>query len=246
MQWYEDDGLWSGFADFMFSAHRAVEAEENVKESPLLAFPAGSRVLDLCCGPGLYAAPLARQGHQVTGVDLSSAMLERAAAVCADAGVTTELVEADMADFVRPAGFDVVVNMFTSFGYFADPARNLQVLHNMHASLVPGGQLLIDGFGKEVVARRVGQPQVVDLPEGGSVYLRHTILDDWSRLRAESTLVRDGVARTKEMTSYVYSAAELRGLVEQAGFTGVECFGDFSGGAYDNHARQLIVRATRR
>ncbi len=245
MQWYEDDGLWSGFAEFMFSSRRGVEAEENVKGSPLLAFPAGSRVLDLCCGPGLYVVPLARQGHRVTGVDLSPEMVDLAAAACADAGTPAELLRGDMAEFVRPGGFDVVVNMFTSFGYFADPAKNLQVLHNIHASLAPGGQVLMDVFGKEVIARRVGRPQVVDLPGGGTVFLRDTILDDWTRLRTEWTLVRDGIARSKAMTSFVYSAAELRSLFAQAGFTDVECFGGFDGSSYDNRAKRLVVRGTR-
>ncbi|WP_329100390.1 class I SAM-dependent methyltransferase [Micromonospora sp. NBC_01699] len=245
MHWYEDDGLWSGFGALMFAPRRAVEAARNTTESPLLAFPAGARVLDLCCGPGLYLVPLARQGHRVTGVDLSPAMLDRAAATCADAGVRVELVRADMAEFVRPAGFDVVLNMYTSFGYFAEPADNLRVLRDAYASLVPGGRLLMDVLGKEILAGWVGRPQAVDLPEG-TVYLRDTILDDWTRLRTEWTLVHDGTARSATITSYVYSAAELRSLFEQAGFTEVECFGGFDGGRYDNHAERLIVRGIRK
>ncbi|MEU1372468.1 class I SAM-dependent methyltransferase [Streptomyces triculaminicus] len=244
MHWYENDGLWSGFAEFMFSPRRAAEAAENVAFSPLLAFPAGSRVLDLCCGPGLYLVPLARQGYAVTGVDLSAAMLERAKEACAAAGTSAGLVEADMAEFARPAAFDVVINMYTSFGYFADPEKNLQVLRNAHASLAPGGRLLIDVLGKEVLARRVGRPQVVDLP-GATVLLRDTVLDDFTRLRTDWTLIRDGRSHSASLTSYVYSAAELRAMFEEAGFTGVECFGDFDGRVYDPRARRLIVRGVR-
>lgn len=56
---------------------------------------------------------------------------------------------------------------------------------------------------------------------------------------------RDGVAREASITSFLYSAAELRTLFEAAGFTDVRCYGDFDGGPYDNHARRLIVRGTR-
>ncbi|WP_434739758.1 class I SAM-dependent methyltransferase [Micromonospora sp. SH-82] len=245
MQWYEDDELWSGFADFMFGQRRAGEAEEYVTGSPLLDFPPDARVLDLCCGPALYVVPLARRGHRVTGVDLSPAMLHRGEAACAAAGVSAELVQGDMATFVRPGGFDVVLNMYTSFGYFAEPERNRQVLRNAFASLAPGGQLIVDVFGKEVLARRVGRPQVVELPDA-TVFLRDTILDDWTRLRTEWTMIRGGQARTASLTSFIYSAAELRTMFEDVGFVDVEAFGGFDARPYDPRATRLVVRGRRR
>lgn len=243
MEWYSNDGLWSGFGDVMFTSRREAEAAENVKSSPLLAFPAGARVLDLCCGPGLYLVPLAQLGYEVTGVDLNALMLERARAAVAASGVEVELVQADMIDFVRPGGFDAVVNMYASFGYFAEPEQNLQVLRNAHESLAPGGQLLVELFGKEFLAPRLA-PQVIDRPEG-TVFVRSTILDGWTRMRTDWTLVSDEVARTASLTSFVYSAAELRALFEQAEFRDVACFGGFDGRAYDNHSKKLIVRGTR-
>ncbi|GFM95843.1 hypothetical protein Sfulv_06540 [Streptomyces fulvorobeus] len=71
MHWYEDDSLWSDFAPTMFSADRTATAAALVESSPLLDFPPGCRVLDLCCGPGLFLVPLARREYAVTGVDLS-------------------------------------------------------------------------------------------------------------------------------------------------------------------------------
>ncbi len=244
MHWYEDDGLWVDFADVMFSEARRLATADLVERSPLLDFPAGTRVLDLCCGPGLHVVPLARRGCRVTGVDLSAAMLERARAACAEAGLDARLVRGDMLTHVEPETYDVVLNVFTSFGYFARDEDNLQVLRNAHASLVPGGRLLIDLMGKEVLAGWIGRPQVV---EAGDAYViqRDTILDDWTRLRTDWTLVRGGTAREASITSALYSAAELRAMFEAAGFTGVECYGGFDKVPYDNHAKRLIVCGTR-
>ncbi|MGW0908416.1 class I SAM-dependent methyltransferase [Streptomyces sp. NPDC002853] len=244
MHWYEDDGFWSDFSETMFSERRRAETADIVARSPLLAFPAGSRVLDLCCGPGLYLAPLARRGYTVTGVDLSAALLKRAEAACEDAGADVRLIRADMLTHVEPDAYDVVLNVFTSFGYFDDPRDNFQVLRNAHDSLVPGGQLVIDVMGKEVLAGWIGRPQVVDL-DGAYVVQRDTVLDSWTRLRTDWTLVRDGIAREASITSFLYSAAELRALFEDAGFTGVECFGGFDEEPYDQHSRRLIVRGTK-
>lgn len=244
MHWYEDDGLWVDFAEVMFPPHRHDEAADLVATSPLLAFAPGARVLDLACGPATHVVPFARRGARVTGVDLSRAMLARARAACDRADVTARLVHADMRHYVEPGAYDLIVNMYTSFGYFPDPEDNLAVLRHAFACLAPGGRLLVDVLGKEVLAGWVGRPQAVDV-DGGTVYMRDTILDDWTRLRTDWTLVRGDTARHASIVSFLYSAAELRSMFEEAGFTDVRCHGDFDGSPYDNRARRLIVQGSR-
>jgi SAM-dependent methyltransferase len=245
MAWYDDEDLWVGFADVMFPERREHEATELVATSPLLKVATGTRVLDLACGPAVHVVPLARNGAEVTGVDLSPAMLERARAACDRAGVSARLIEADMLAYVEPGAYDLVINMFTSFGYFTDAGDNLTVLRNIHASLAPGGSAVVDLLGKEVLAGWVGRPQAVDLDGGATVFMRDTILDDWTRLRTDWTLVDGDVVRQASILCHLYSAAEIRALFEQAGFTEVECFGGFDAAPYDNNARRLIVRGTR-
>ncbi|MEU8669731.1 class I SAM-dependent methyltransferase [Streptomyces anulatus] len=246
MHWYEDDALWSDFAPTMFPAARAESAAALVASSPLLDFPPGTRVLDLCCGPGLFVVPLAERGYEVTGVDLSPSMLASARAACDAAGAEVRLERADMLAYREPGAFDVVLNVFTSFGYFDEAEDNLQVLRNAHESLAPGGQLLVDVMGKEVLAGWIGRPKAVDLPDGAYVVQRDTVLDSWRRLRTDWTLVRGTTARTASITSWLYSAAELHGLFESAGFTDVECFGGFDASGYDQRSDRLIVRGRRK
>lgn len=244
MNWYDDDGLWVGFADVMFPERREHEAAELVATSPLLKVSSGTRVLDLACGPAVHVVPMARAGAEVTGVDLSAAMLERARAACAQAGVSARLVRADMLEFVEQDAYDLVINMYTSFGYFTDPGDNLTVLRNIRASLAPGGKVVIDLLGKEVLASWVGRPQSVPVP-GGTVFMEDTILDDWARLRTDWTLVRGDEVRKASILSHLYSAVELRSLFQQAGFIDIEFFGGFDMSPYDNRAKRLIVRGTR-
>ena len=245
MDWFEDEDLWVEFAEVMFPQRREAEAAELVAASPLLKVSTGMRVLDLACGPAVHVVPLARACAEVTGVDLSPAMLARARAACDRAGVSARLVHANMLEYTAPGAFDLVINMYTSFGYFTDPGDNLTVLRNIHASLAPGGAAVVDLLGKEVLAGWVGRPQAVDVPGGGTVFMRDTILSDWTRLRTDWTLVRGGTVREKSILSHLYSAAELRTLFEEAGFVDVACFGGFDASPYDNHARRLIVRGYR-
>ncbi|MFJ3929809.1 MULTISPECIES: class I SAM-dependent methyltransferase [unclassified Streptomyces] len=241
---FQDDDFWTEFHDILFSEERIRQAEALVGASPLLSFPTGSRVLDLCCGPGVFTVPLALRGHEVTGVDLSPSMLERARERADRAGARVAHVRADARTFEAPGRFDVAVNLFTSFGYFEDPADNARVLRTTHDCLAPGGTLLLDLAGKELLARRVTPPKVVRRSED-LVVQTDTVLDDWARLRSDWVLVRgDRVVRAR-LEWFVYSAVELRGLVEEAGFGKVEVFGGFDGRPYDEHAERLVVRAVR-
>ncbi|KJY19128.1 MULTISPECIES: class I SAM-dependent methyltransferase [Streptomyces] len=242
--WFADQAFWRDFYPHLFSAERAAQAVRIVERSPLFRFPSGARVLDLCCGPGLFTVPLARAGHEVTGVDLSAPLLERARTSSRDAGVDVRFVEADMLAFAEPEAFDAAVNMFTSFGYLDRHEDNVQVLRNLHTSLAPGGTLLVDVVGKEILARRDERVSLSEL-DGKVLVQRDTVLDDWSRLRSDWYSIEGSRAATGSMTLHLYSAAELRDMLRSAGFAGVRFHGDYEGGPYDHRAERLIAVATK-
>ncbi|MET9443390.1 class I SAM-dependent methyltransferase [Streptomyces sp. NPDC006610] len=241
---FQDDDFWTEFHDFLFSEQRHDQAEELLDGSPLLSFPPGSRVLDLCCGPGVFTVPLARRGYDVTGVDLSEAMLDRARERAAGLGARVTYVRADARDYEAPGRFDVVLNMFTSFGYFEDPADNARVLRTMHDCLAPGGTLILDLAGKELLARRVTPPKVVHRGDD-LVVQTDTVLDDWARLRSDWVLVRGERVTRATLEWFVYSAVELRHMAREAGFGRVEIFGGFDGRPYDENAERLVLRGMR-
>jgi SAM-dependent methyltransferase len=245
VEWFQDDAFWAGFAGPLFSPERRQEAEATVASSALLDVAPGAEVLDLGCGPGTHAVPLARRGASVTGVDLSDVMLAQARQAARAAGVDLELVQADMRQFVKPQAFDLIVSMYTSFGYFTDPAENLLVLTNARQNLVPGGRLVLDLFSKEIYARWAGTPKIVDTADGGTVFMRDTILDDWTRFRSDWTYVRGDEIRRGHIEQYVYSAGEIRSMLTAAGFDDIECYGGFDLRPYDERAVRLVVRATR-
>ena len=88
----------------------------------------GDRVLDLCCGTGRHAVPLARAGLKVTGLDLSEEYLTIARSAAYEADVEVRLVQGDMREIPFRGEFDAVVNMFTAFGYFDSEADDQRVL----------------------------------------------------------------------------------------------------------------------
>jgi SAM-dependent methyltransferase len=108
---------------------------------------AGAEVLDLGCGSGRHARRLASHGFRVTGLDLSAESLalarKRAGSGSGSSGAV-RFVRQDMRQPFGDEAFDHVFSLFTSFGYFEDPADHLTVIRNMAASLRAGGELVLD------------------------------------------------------------------------------------------------------
>ncbi|MFO7651817.1 MAG: methyltransferase domain-containing protein, partial [bacterium] len=153
-QWFENRRFWAEFGRFMFTPERVAQTPGEVDRlTRLLRIRPGERILDLCCGQGRFALEFARRGHPVTGVDLNPAYLRAARGAARAERLDVEWVERDMRRFRRAGAFDVVLSMYTSFGYFEDPADDARVMANILHSLRPGGRLVLETMGKEVLAR---------------------------------------------------------------------------------------------
>ena len=237
----------SSFYDCLFPQERFERTPEQLQQVLELARPKGDEVLDLCCGPGRFAVELAKHGWSVTGVDLSAFLLEKARELeAANEGSLDgeiEWVQADMREFVRPARFDLALNMFTSFGFFESEEENLRVLRNVHETLVPGGVFVMELMGKEILAR-VYSPTTLSVEDDGvRLGQVHELFDDWSRVRNEWILIRDGVEKRRYFEHWLYSGKELKDLLRQAGFAELELHGSLDGQPYDHEARRLVVVA---
>lgn len=240
--WFDDDAFWDAFRDALFNPDRWRDAAADVDNVlRLLGLAPGASVLDLGCGPGRHALELARRGYRVTGVDRTATYLEQGRDAAAAERLEIDWVQADMREFRRDSAFDAAINLFTSFGYFDDPADELRVLENVSASLKPGGRLVLDLMGKEVLARKF-QPVAWSRLADGRLWLEErAIKDDWSAVESLWMLV-DGTGRFERRVKVrLYSAAELRSSLLGAGFSRVVCFGSLAGIPYDQDASRLVV-----
>lgn len=236
--WYEDEEFWRDNYEVMFSEDAFRRAAEDIDQVLALSGTHPHRVLDLCCGPARHTIPLAQKGLDVTGVDFSSFLIDRARENARAAQVTPEFVRADMRSFVRPNAFDAVLNLFTSFGYFEDRHDDERVLTNIFESLRPGGTTVIDVVGKELQGRR--GDRIIDLPDGSTCIQRIHVADEWTTLKGEWFVVRGDSARRYCVTHRLYSGFELRKAMEATGFE-VSLFGDFAGNEYGPQSQRLIA-----
>ena len=244
-EWFENELFWSEMYTFMFPEERFQLAEEHIEKILVLVGYKDGVVLDLCCGPGRHSIALAKRGIRVTAVDRSEFLLNKAKAEAAKLGLEIEFVSDDMRQFVRKGAFSLVLNLFTSFGYFDDRDDDLKVLRNVHESLLPGGAIIIDMMGKETLARKYQATTSTQNADGTLLVERHDISEDWTRGRNEWILVKGESAKTFRFQVRLYSGQEMKDLLRRAGFEDVKVYGDLDGSEYGINAPRLIAAGRR-
>jgi ubiquinone/menaquinone biosynthesis C-methylase UbiE len=106
----------------------------------------GQRVLDAGCGYGRIAIPLAEAGYDVTGLDLSDALLRVARERVEAAKVAVRWIRETMCRMPLPDdSFDVVLCLWSAFHELLEEAEQIAAVKEMHRVLRPGGWALIEG-----------------------------------------------------------------------------------------------------
>jgi SAM-dependent methyltransferase len=136
----------------LFSLER--DRTEVARLIEVLGLPSGTRVLDVPCGQGRHAHLLAEAGFDVTGLDYSPHLLARARR--RGTGPRLRYLRGDMRRMPsRWTGrFGAVVNLFTSFGFFAEPVDDRRALAEFARVLAPGGVLVWHGADRDGVMAR--------------------------------------------------------------------------------------------
>jgi SAM-dependent methyltransferase len=211
-----------------------------------LALEPRSRVLDLACGSGRQALELARRGHRVLGVDGAEEALSQARTAARGERLNVHFLKMDIRQIPYRAEFDAVVNLFSSFGYFASERDDLKALDAARKALKPGGKLLLDLLNKEWLMRHF-EPNFWEQGEDGrgSVVLDQISFNfENGRLDNHRTIVaKDGTRAPSFVSFRVYTLTELKALLAQAGLTYQRCWGSFDGAAYGMDTSRMIVLA---
>jgi SAM-dependent methyltransferase len=240
-EWFENERFWIDLYPFLFPEKKLQIAIEEIEKIVTLTGFQGNTVLDLCCGPGRHTVVLAKKGYKVTAVDRTPFLLNKAKERAQTEGVAVEWVLEDMRNFVRPNAYDLVINLFTSFGYFDDKQDDIKVLKHIYQSLKPGGLCLLDMTSKEILAKIFHPTNSEQVPDGSLIVQRHEIFDDWTRIRNEWILIKDGKATSFKFSHTLYSGQELKDRLLQAGFSKVKLFGSLEGEEYGLQAKRLVA-----
>jgi SAM-dependent methyltransferase len=202
-----------------------------------------ARVLDMACGRGRHAKLLAERGFRVTGVDLSPQAIKTAQEMASRESLDIEFEVGDMRETKYHGRFDLVVNLFTSFGYFDKDEENARAVQAMSDSLVEGGWLVQDFMNGQYWSTNFVP---YDERSEGDFHLKQRRWVERGRLNKEITIVGGNGVEQKFIESVrLFGIDDFHRMHTAAGLRVEQVFGDPDGTAYGPLSRRLIVFSRR-
>lgn len=222
-----------------------------------LAKKAKGPVLDLCCGTGRILLPSLQAGVDIEGLDLFAPMLDTLRQKSKELGLSPRLYQADMSDFDLPRRYALVMIPFNAFVHNMTQEAQIRCLSLCRQHLLSGGLLAFDTFFPSLAI--IGAPQNTRVLEGEMPHpstglpmrmydtrsfdrvaqVQHS-LNELELLGADASVQQ--VHRSEISLRYIYKN-EMTLLLQAAGFTLFEIYGDFDRRPLTHEDDAMIVEA---
>lgn len=204
------------------------------------------RVLDLGCGPGLYAQRFYRMGYTVTGIDLSRRSIRYAKDQAHKEGMDICYVCGNYCQLDSKEMFDLVTLIYCDYGALC-PSDRREVLRRAYASLRPGGRMILDVFSHAHAERFSAYQVWKHCPDGG--FWRkgaHLMLEEGFLCPEHVIGRRIAVVTPEEESVYnlwdtCYTPQKLQEETQAAGFEVCGMYGDVAGAAYTEDCDTLAI-----
>lgn len=199
----------------------------------------GSKILDAACGAGRHSIYLHKNGFDIVGFDLSKTLLKIAQENAFKEHHEIKLVNADIRDIYFNSQFDLILNLFTSFGYFESDEENFKFFKNAFNFLKPGGYFVLDYLNKNHLITNLN-PRSEEIIAGKKIIQKRKIING----RVEKDIRIESNENTKN--NYVesvklYSADFIISQFENIGYKLIECFGDYDGRPFEESNSSRLI-----
>lgn len=206
--------------------------------------PSSVNILDIACGAGRHALEFARIGYRVTGNDLSGFLLEKAREEALALGIQVRFTKNDMRALSEENLYDLVVQLFTSFGYFKTQHDDRLVLRNVHKALLPGGWYCLDLINPIWLKRNL-------VPISRRSIKQATVVE--KRRFAESRVIKE-ITITPEKgeplhfteSVRLFSRREIETILAETGFATDSIAGDYTGSRFEEGSSPRLILFSRK
>ena len=242
-EWFKD---WFNTEEYLnVYKHRNEEDAKELVDLILrnIDIPQDGKVLDLACGPGRHSILFAQKGYKVSAVDLSKNLLKVALDSALKSNVEINFIEADLRNLCIKPKFELVVNLFTSFGYFDDDKENFKLFRRAFYFLNDNGYFVLDFFNKDYLEKNIvsGSEGYTD----NSKIIQERKIEG-KRVIKKITIAKNGNERHFIESVRMYSKDELITGIENSGFKVENIFGDVRGRTFDLETSPRIIIIARK
>lgn len=239
-EWFKD---WFNTQEYLnvYQHRNENDAEKHIKLifDNVKVFP-GFNVLDMACGAGRHAILLAKKGLSVTAVDLSENLLKIAKQIAEKENLNIHFIQSDIRDFKTTVRFDLILNLFTSFGYFETDEENISVLKKAYNLLEVDGYFVLDFFNSYFLQQNLVEFSEENINDA-IIHQFRKIKND--RVTKKIVITKDGEISTFEESVRMFTKDELIDILTKIGFDIYKTFGDFLGNEFDklNSTRLILI-----
>lgn len=206
----------------------------------------GRSLIDLGCGPGLYAERLHLSGFNVTGIDLSANSIAYARARAKETGMDITYRVQNYLTLDESEKYDMATLIYCDFGVLS-PADRARLLKNVYAALKAGGHLILDAHSEGYLSYY--KPGREAYYQRGGLWSERDHLCVETRVyypETRNTLDRYVVVTSEKCECYniwnqIYSKETLMDELARAGFMPVACFDDIAGTPYTGSAENICA-----
>ncbi|KPJ77863.1 MAG: SAM-dependent methyltransferase [Deltaproteobacteria bacterium SG8_13] len=230
-------------AEFINRSVKWIATEFNIGEE--------SKIADFGCGPGLYAARLAKYGAIVTGIDFSGRSIEYAKDFAAREQLNISYVNQNYLEFETDDRFDLVLMIMCDFCALS-PTQRKELLSKFHKILKPSGLVLLDVYSLSAFEQR----------EETATYEVNQLNGFWSPNKYygfqntfkynEDKVVLDKYTiiefeHTRQVYNWLqhFAPEDLEREFTEANFSVKEFYSDVAGSPYDRKSSEFAVIANK-
>ncbi len=198
-------------------------------------------ILDLCCGHGRHSIALAKKGYNVTGLDYSAYAIKLAKTEARQKKLDINFITGDARNFKLGKKFDVVINMFTAFGY-GSRDEDRKIIKNAAAVLKINGVFFIDLMSLPWLWRNFKPVSRQRLD--GYIVVAKRKFDFVDNLIRETRIITQGKkSRKLQNHNRFYTLPELTELLRNEGLRVTKSWGTFLGKPYGFDSKRMLVAA---
>ncbi len=208
-------------------------------------------LLDICCGAGRHSLEFARRGYDVTGIDISPFMINKAKMALKnnkDVGIKIKFLVMDMRNFNFNNSFDIAVNIFSSFGYFIDDKENFSLFSNVKSSLKKNGYFVFDFLNRYYVIKYLVPFTKTILPD--TIILQKRRIENNFVFKdiyiCKRNKYKECIRKKPDFIERIklYGFTEIRSELKKNNLEIIETFGDYYGNKYNElNSKRLIIIA---
>lgn len=190
------------------------------------------KILDLGCGPGLYAELMVKRGHKVTGVDISRNSIEYARKEATKKNLDIEYINQNYLELCEENKYDLIMMIFTDFGVLTPVARET-LLQNIYRALKPNGTFIFDVLSDKDIEMKVTEKSWEMEERGFWKDRTHLVLSNSYYYPKDKVILYQHIVIDNSDNFDVYrfwthffTSDDLKKMLVQEGFEKIECYGD--------------------